>query len=218
MPRRNLIPVALLAVLALLTLLFAVFGASAAPSGATLAVQNASGETFGSPTGSTSFTMDLVNTVSSGGTRTGTVTLERLIDYLPPDRMAVYQVGAQTKLLGVLDPAATTCALSGYTAIVGGSTPWTASGTSYTRAESLADYSSRVPQATATSCAPSPASVEGQVHESAVVRSGYLVGVRLTVVVPPQTLSNGRPAAQGVENQTLVFVEINGTRTRSLGR
>jgi hypothetical protein len=46
-------------------------------------VQNASTETFGSPTGSTSFAMDLVST----------------------ERMAVYQVGAQqTRLRAVLDP------------------------------------------------------------------------------------------------------------------
>ena len=44
------------------------------------------------------------------------------------------------------------------------------------------------------------------------MRAGYLVGVRLTVVVPAQTLANGQRAAQGVENQALIMVEINGTR------
>ncbi len=43
-----------------------------------------------------------------------------------------------------------------------------------------------------------------------------MVGVRLTVVVPPQTLSNGQRAASGMEDQTLVVLEINGTRTRAL--
>ena len=49
------------------------------------------------------------------------------------------------------------------------------------------------------------------------MRSGYLVGVRLTVVVPPQTLPNGSTAAHGVEGEALVMVQINGTRVRSLG-
>ncbi len=167
MPRRNLIPLALLAVLALLTILFAVLGASSAPSGATLAVQNASGKTFGSPTGSTSFVMDLVDTVSAGA-GTGTLSQVRQIDYVPPNRMVVYQVGSTVRRLAVLDQAAITCTLSAYTTLVGGSTPWTASGDAYTRTESLADYSARVPQVTPTSCAPRPAAVHGQVQEKAV--------------------------------------------------
>ena len=216
MPRRNLIPLALLAVLALLTILFAVLGASSAPSGATLAVQNASGKTFGSPTGSTSFVMDLVDTASAGA-GTGTLSQVRQIDYVPPNRMVVYQVGSTVRRLAVLDQAAITCTLSAYTTLVGGSTPWTASGDAYTRTESLADYSARVPQVTPTSCAPRPATVHGQVQERAVIRSGYLVGVRLTVVVPPQTLPGGGSAAHGVEGEAVVMVQINGTRVRSLG-
>ncbi len=59
--------------------------------------------------------------------------------------------------------------------------------------------------------------MHGQVHERAAVRGGYLVGVRLTVVVPPQKLSNGQPAANGVEEQALVMLEIDGTSTHALG-
>ena len=59
--------------------------------------------------------------------------------------------------------------------------------------------------------------MQGTVHERAAVRSGYLVGVRLTVVVPPQTLADGQQATSGVENQALVLLEINGTRTAALG-
>lgn len=217
MPRRNLIPFALLAVLALATLGFAVLGASSAPSAATLTVQNASTETFGSPTGSTSFAMDLVGTLS-GGAGTGTITQVRLVTYVPPRHMAVYQVGARsTRLLAVLDQAAITCALSAYTSIVGGTTPWSANGSGYTRTETLAAYSARVPRTAATSCEPYPTSVHGQVLEKAVVRSGYLVGVRLTVVVPPQKLSNGTEAAHRAEGEALVLLRINGTPTRSLG-
>jgi hypothetical protein len=216
-PRRNLIPFALLTVLALATLGFAVLGASSAPSAATLTVQNASTETFGSPTGSTSFAMDLVGTLSAGA-GTGTITQVRLVAYVPPWHMAVYQVGARsTRLLAVLDQTAITCALSAYTSIVGGTTAWTANGSGYTRTETLAAYSARVPRTTGTSCEPHPTSVHGQVLEKAIVRSGYLVGVRLTVVVPPQKLSNGTEAAHGAEGEVLVLLRINGTPTRSLG-
>jgi hypothetical protein len=74
-----------------------------------------------------------------------------------------------------------------------------------------------VPTVAGGSCAPRPATVHGQVHENAAVRSGYLVGVHVTVVVPPQTLSNGRPAAHGSVNEALVLLQIDGTRVRELG-
>ncbi len=212
MPRRNLIPLALLAVLAVGTLGFAVLGASAAPSGATLTVQNGSSRTFGTPTGSTSFTMDVSDAVSSVGSN-GTTSQVRQVRYTPPDRMRVYQeVGSSSKFIATLNPSTVPCSLSTYTALVGGPTPWTASGTTFVRTESLSAFAARVPAATATTCAPEPSSVRGQVHERAAVRAGYLVGVRLTVVVPAQTLANGQRAAQGVENQALIMVEINGTR------
>ncbi len=217
MPRRNLIPLALLGALAIGTLGFAVLGASSAPSGATLTVQNASVRTFGTPTGSTSFSMDLVNTLSAGGTK-GTVSQVRQVDFRPPDRMAVYQeTGSSSRLIAILPPSAATCSLSTYAAIVGGSTPWTPSGTAFVRDETLAAYAARVPAGTATSCEPRSTTVQGTVHERAAVRSGYLIGVRLTVVVPPQTLADGQHATSGSENQALVLVEINGTRTAALG-
>ncbi len=217
MPRRNLVPVAILAVLAVLTLLFAILGASSAPSGATVAVQNASVETFGSPTGSNSFAMDVVSSVSAGA-GTGAITQVRLVGYVPPARMAVYQVvGSRTRLIGVLDPTAIDCALSAYTAVVSGSTPWTLTGSTYTRTESLAAYSSRMPRPSGSSCEPKPSSVQGQVHERAAVRSGYLVGVHLTVDVPAQKLSNGRQAVHGDESEALVLLRIKGIPTRSLG-
>ncbi len=217
MSRRNLIPPLLLAVLTLGALGFAVLGASSAPSGATLTVQNGSTRTFGTPTGSTSFAMDLVNTISAGGSK-GTISQVRQVDYKPPDRMSVYQeVGSSSKLIAVLSPSAIACSLSTYTAIVGGPTPWTKSGKAFVRTETLAAYDARVPAATATTCLPRPSTVQGAVHERAAVRGDYLVGVRLTVVVPPQTLANGRPAANGTENQALVLLELNGTPTAALG-
>jgi hypothetical protein len=216
-PRRNLIPFALLGLLGLLTLLFAVLGASSAPSGATLTVQNASTRTFGSPTGSTSFAVDIVSTLSTGS-GTGALSQVRQVGYVPPDHMAVYQVvGTHTKLLAVLSPSAIACALSAYTAIVGGATPWTGSGTTYTRTESLAAYSGRIPRTASASCTPQPTTVQGEVHEKAVIRAGYLVGSRVTAVVPGQPLGNGQESAHGVEREALVLLQIDGVSVRKLG-
>jgi len=216
-PRRNLIPFALLAVLSLGALGFAVLGASSAPSGVTLTVQNASVRTFGVPTGSTSFAVDVVNAVAASGSRSAS-TLVRQVDYKPPDHMTVYQeVGSSVHLKTDLAPAAITCTLSKYTAIVGGSTPWTASGASFVRTETLAAYDARVPVAAGTTCVPRQSSALGTVREKAAVRAGYLVGVRVTAFVPPQKLTNGPHTVSGAETQALVLLEINGTRTAALG-
>lgn len=217
MPRRNLIPFVLLAVLSVGALGFAVLGASSAPSGATLTVQNASVRTFGAPTGSTSFALDIVNAVTASGSGT-TSTLVSQVDYKPPDRMAVYQeVGSSLNFQKYLAPSAITCTLSTYTAIVGGSTPWTASGAAYVRTETLATYDARVPVAVGTTCVPRQSAALGTVREKAAVRAGYLVGVRVTAVVPPQKQANGQPTLSGAQTQALVLLKINGTRTAALG-
>ncbi len=207
----------LLAVLALATLAFAIVGASSAPSGATVAVQNASAQTFGTPTGSNSFTMDIVSTLSAGA-GTGNETQVRLVVYDPPGHMAVSVVGARGRVRSLLPPAAAECDLSVYSSYVGGSTPWSPAGVegAYTRTESLATYSNRVPRASSSTCEPMASTVQGRVDERAVLRSGYLVGLRLVAVVPPQTLPGGQTAAHGVESETLVLSEINGTPTRTL--
>ena len=101
MPRRNLIPLVLLAVLAVLVLVFAVVGASSAPGSATIAVQNATGETFGAPPGTTSFSMSLVDSLPPRRDlppypRRGSIA------YAPPGRTAVYQVGTSTRLIALL--------------------------------------------------------------------------------------------------------------------
>jgi hypothetical protein len=216
-PRRNLIPLVLLAVLTLGALGFAVLGASSAPSGATLTVQNASVRTFGTPTGSTSFAVDVVNSVAASGSRSAG-TLVRQVDYTPPNRMTVYQeVGSSLNLQAVLAPAAIACTLSTYTAIVGGSTPWTASGAAFVRTETLATYDARVPVAVGTTCVPRQSTAQGTVKEKAAVRAGYLVGVRVTAFVPTQKLTNGQPALSGTQTQALVLLEINGTRRAALG-
>jgi hypothetical protein len=202
-------------VLVVLTAVFAVLGASSAPSGATVAVQNGSTKTFGDPAGTTSFAMNVQDTVSSGS-RSPTERQTRLVVYEPPSHMAVYQVGP-TKLLGLLSQDAIDCSLSVYTSLVGGSTAWTPEGNgTYQRTESLATYSARVPSTEGSSCTPVPAPIRGQVHERAVVRSGYLVSLRFTVLVPAQKLANGLSTAPGVEGQALVLTHVKGTPTRSL--
>jgi hypothetical protein len=216
-PRRNLIPFVLLAVLSVGALGFAVLGASSAPSGATLTVQNASVRTFGAPTGSTSFAVDVVDAVATSGSGS-TRSVIRQVDYKPPDRMTVYQeVGSSLQFKAVLGPAAIACTLSTYTAIVGGSTPWTASGAAFVRTETLATYDARVPVAAGTTCVPRQSTAQGTVKEKAAVRAGYLVGVRVTAFVPPQKLTNGQPTLSGAQTQALVLLEINGTRTAALG-
>lgn len=215
MAHRNFVPLTLLAVLALLTLALALLGASAAPSGATVSVQNASTTTFGSPTGSTSFTMHVVSSLGAGAGTPKTVQVN-LVTYKPPDHMAIYRVqGSHAKFLGLMPPAAAACDLSVYTSYVGGSTAWTSTGAGnvYERTETLADYSNRVPSASSSSCQPIPTTAQGQVHERAVVRGGYLTDLRLHAVVPAQTLPSGRAAPSGDESLTLLLNEINGTHT-----
>lgn len=218
MPRRNVIPLVLLAILALLSVAFAILGATMAPSGATVAVQNASANTFGSPTGSTSFSMNVVNTVANNRGTLPRMSEVRLLVYRPPAHMAVYRVGGRSQQLGLLPPAAVTCELSVYASYVGGSTPWTPADIAgaYTRTESIADYSARVPRVSISSCAPVPALMQGQVHERAVVRGGYLVGLHLTAVVPTQALPAGGSVPHDIERLSFVLREINGTRTRTL--
>jgi hypothetical protein len=223
MPRRNIVPLALLAALAVLTVVFAALAASSSPDSSSLVVQNATGETFGYPDGASSFSMHLTASASSNFGSPGTpITQVRLVHFVGPDRMAVYQVGAQPKPVAVLDQPAIDCALRAYTAMVGGATPWagngsaTSSGSTFRRTEGLGAFAARVPQAAGTVCAPQSTVVRGTVSEVATVRSGYLVTLRLTIVVPPQTFNGGTVAA-GIEGETLQLLQINGTPVGSLG-
>jgi hypothetical protein len=219
MPRRNLIPLAILGVLVVVTAVFAVVGATSAPSAETVTVQNASTRTFGTPTGSMSFLANLTN-LASNPTGRGTVSEQRLIQYAASqNRMAVYQVTSSgtTQPLGEIHGPGVSCVLSSFSSIVGGSTAWAATGGgNYTRTESLAEYSARVPNTAGTTCAPQQSPFHGQVSERALVKSDYLIVVRLTVVVPPQTV-NGRPAPHGAETEQLGMIRIGNTPVRTLG-
>jgi hypothetical protein len=216
MPQRNLVPLALLAVLAVLTVVFAALAAGSSPDSSSLVVQNATGETFGYPDGASSFSMHLIESASSG-LGGSPITQVRLVAFVGPAQMAVYQVGAHLRLMAVPDQPAIDCALSAYTAMVGGTTPWApdgsaaSSGSTYRRTESLAAYSARVPQAVGTVCTPQSTVVRGTVMEVATIRSGYLVTLRVTVVVPPQTFNGGTLGAHGIEGETLQLLQINGT-------
>ncbi|HWD56099.1 MAG TPA: hypothetical protein VG346_13315 [Acidimicrobiales bacterium] len=215
MPRRNLIPLALLAVLAVGAAVFAVVGAAAAPNATTITVQNASAKTYGSPTGSTSFLMDLVTTLSSGP-KAGTLSQTRLLDYLPPNRLVVYPVGTKSNAPSIVPASAIACNLSVFTAMVAGPTAWNVQRDTYTRTESVADYTARVPRTGGTTCEPQVVTARGSVDETVVIRSGYLVAARERIVVPPQTLGSGQTASHGVEGQTIVFIRIGGVQVRKL--
>jgi hypothetical protein len=206
MPRRNLVPLLLLAVLAVLTAVFAVWGFTLAPTATTIQVQNAAEKTFGTPTGANSWILELVTSVNVGvGTANGTT--ERLIDYAAPSRMVVYDVsGSSAKIAGVLRQPAVTCVLSSYAAMLQGEGSWKQKGGTFTRTESLADYSARVPRASGTTCQAVASTTQGQVHETAILRSDYLIAARAQVVVP----------THGTQGETLVFVRIGNVPVRTL--
>jgi hypothetical protein len=207
MPRRNLIPLLLLAVLVVLTAVLAVVGLSSAPTATTIEVQNATEKTFGAPTGTTSWIMELVTSESVGVGSTSGTTQERIIDYVAPNRMLVYDAtGSTAKLAGELHGPAISCVLSSYTAMLQGDGSWKQKGETYTRTESLADYSARVPIATGTTCAPVTTTTQGQVHETAVLRSDYLIAASALVVVP----------THGTQGETLVFLKIGDVPVRTL--
>ena len=209
MPRRNLVPLLLLAVLAVLTAVFAVVGAASAPTATTIQVQNASEKTFGTPTGANSWVMELYTSVNVGvGTANGST--ERLIQYIAPNRMVVYDVvnGTSARLAGVLHQPAVSCVLSSYAAMLQGQGSWKQKGQTFTRTESLADYSARVPHANGPSCEAVPSTTPGQVHETAVLRSDYLIAARAQVVVP----------ARSVQSEVLVFAKIGDVLVKTLKR
>ena len=205
MPRRNVIPLVLLAVLAVLTAVFAVVGAASAPTATTIQVQNAAAKTFGTPTGANSWIMGLITSVNVGvGTPSGT---ERIIDYSAPNRMVVYDVsGSSAKLAGVLHQPAISCVLSSYSAMLQGQGAWQQKGGTYTRTESLAEYSARVPRASGSTCVPVASTTPGQVHETAIVRSDYLVRAQAEVVAP----------THGTQGEALVFIRIGNVPVRTL--
>jgi len=203
--RRAKFPLYLLAILAALTAAFAALALSMAPSNSSLSVQNATAATFGYPSGTNSFSMDLTSTVSAGP-GTGSISQTRLINYEPPANMVVYRTGPTLSKLGTLDQAAIDSAIAGYVAIVGGPTPWVSRGQTFNRSETLMDFVARVrPQSTAPST-----TATGTVTETAIVRDGLLVYVNLNAVVPRQKIAGGAVTTGGVEGETFRLLTISG--------
>jgi hypothetical protein len=121
--------------------------------------------------------------------------------------MVVYDVsGSSAKIAGVLRQPAVSCVLSSYSAMLQGQGSWQQKGGTFTRTESLAEYSARVPRANGTTCEAVTSTTQGQVHETAILRSDYLIAARAQVVVP----------SHGTQGETLVFVRIGGVPVRSL--
>jgi hypothetical protein len=119
----------------------------------------------------------------------------------------VYDVsGSSAKIAGVLRQPAVSCVLSSYAAMLQGQASWNQKGRTFTRTESLADYSARVPHASGTACTPVPSATPGQVHETAILRSDYLVAARAQVVAP----------THGTQGETLVFIRIGNVPVRTL--
>jgi hypothetical protein len=201
--RRRATPLTLLALLALLTAAAAVLALTMAPNGATLAVQNGTAETLGSPPGATPFAVDLTSTVSAGA-GAGSISQTRLIRYEPPDRMVVYRLGAQVIELGTLGPSAIRAALSGWAAIVAGPVNWVRHPLDFTRTETLVRFVTRVRPPSAT-----PTRARGRVYEVAIVRDGLLVSLDVRIVVVRQSLGDGTVTSGGVESETFRFVQID---------
>jgi hypothetical protein len=207
MPGRNLVPLLLLAVLAVLTAVFAVIGAASAPTSTTIQVQNAADKTFGTPTGANSWIMELgISQTVGGGSGNGSTQL-RVIRYIAPTRMVVYDVVGNTlRVAAELRPSAISCVLRSYAAMLQGQGSWKQKGEKYTRTESLADYSARVPSGNGTTCEAVASTAQGQVHEIAVLRSDYLVAAQAQVVVP----------TRGTQGETLRFLKIGDVLVRTL--
>jgi hypothetical protein len=168
-------------------------------------VQNATAATFGYPTGSNSFTVELTSVVSSGP-GTGSISQTRVIRFTPPSRMAVYSKGPNGSRLGSLNGAAATSALGSYVAIVGGPVDWVQHGSDFTRTERLVPFAARVKPQSATLST----TATGTVYETAYVMDGLLVYLSVKLVVDRQTLANGSATTGGVESQTFHFIGIGG--------
>ena len=87
-----------------------------------------------------------------------------------------------------------------------GEESWQQKGGTFTRTESLAEYSARVPRAIGTTCEAVATTTPGQVHETAILRSGYLVATRAQIVVQ----------AQATQGEALVFIKIGNVPVRTL--
>jgi hypothetical protein len=206
MDRRRVIPSALLGILTILTALAAVWAVRSPSITATQKVQSATAATFGTPLGSTSFSMDLTSSISASS-GAGIISQVQFITFTEPDRMSVYKTTPELTLLGRESPAAIRNDLDEYVAFVGGHTPWTGQGSSFHRMESLPTFVARVKPSQFDQGQP----VSGQVYESAVVRDGFLVKLQVNLIVPQQVLGGGKLTAGGLQQEVFHLLDINGS-------
>jgi hypothetical protein len=204
--RRHLIPSALLGILTVLTALAAIWAVTSPPISATHTVQSATTATFGSPPGSNAFSMDVTSSVSSGH-GAGVISQVQLFRYTLPGRMSVYRTSPSVALVGRESPVDIRADFAYYLAIVSGPSTWTGHGSLFHRTEALTAFLARVKP---TKSATGP-SVQGKVHETAVVRSGFLVDLEFSLVVPDQTLDGGRLSAGSLQQELYHLLRINGS-------
>jgi hypothetical protein len=201
MEARRRVPTILLGLLTLLAGGAVAVGLFNSPTTASVAVANATAQTYGAPLGSTSFTLDITVNVSALGTK-GEISQVRRVVYTLPPHMVVYQVDPILHRLGTITHDAIASSLNQYARAPGGPTAWTHQGSVLRRTESLAAFTQRV-----TPGAPLP---QGTVHETAEVRGGFLVLFSIHAVVPRQLVQNGGTASGGVIDESYRILSVNG--------
>jgi len=197
---RRLVPVTLLGLMTLLAAGAVAWGLKASPTTASVAVDNATVQTYGAPLGSVPFTLEITVNVSALGTP-GVISQVRRVVFSPPSHMVVYQTAPIAKNLGMQSENHLRDALRQY-AVQSAGSGWTHDGVGLWRTESLADYTKRV-----TPGRPLP---KGRVYETAEVRNGYLVLFTVRAVVPRQQVQSGGTASGGVTEESYRVVSDNG--------
>src|SRR5580704_11880779 len=101
MEARRRVPTILLGLLTLLAGGAVAVGLFNSPTTASVAVANATAQTYGAPLGSTSFTLDITVNVSALGTK-GEISQVRRVVYTLPPHMVVYQTVPSLRRLGTI--------------------------------------------------------------------------------------------------------------------
>jgi hypothetical protein len=201
MEGRRLVPAILLGLMTLLAGGAVVLGLRNSPTTASVAVDNATVQTYGAPLGSVSFTLDITVNVSALGTK-GVISQVRRVVYGPPSHMVVYQTVPTVRRLGTIPDDGIKEAIGEYARASNGPTAWTHHGDLLRRTETLAEFTKRV-----TPGKPLP---RGTVYETAEVRHGYLVLFTVRAVVPRQQVQGGGTASGGVINESYRILSVGG--------
>ena len=167
-PGAPLIPLSLLAILVVLAAVFTVIGASSSPSAETVTIRIRSDPDVWNPHRFSLVPRRLDRHRVRPQCPTGHVATThhpiRRAD--EPDRRVPGDDSGSTQPLGVVHGTSVSSALSSFSTIVGGSTAWAAAGGgNYTRSESLADFSARVPDTSSRTCESQQSRTQGQVTD-----------------------------------------------------